>query len=119
MQRVGENSKAGEHTWIVGTTFDFASRGAPGLSFDVNYGQRRDRHFQNDSSKPIADWDELATDLVYTFQEAAGWAKGIRMRVRWAKVWENGPQFSNDQIVDISQSLTDFRVDFQWLIPFK
>jgi hypothetical protein len=119
VQRVGENSKAGEHTWIVGTTFDFASLGAPGLSFDVNYGQRTHRHMQNDSSKPLADWDELATDLVYTLPESARWAKGIRMRVRWAKVWESGPQFSNNQIVDISQSYTDFRVDFQWLIPFR
>jgi hypothetical protein len=50
VQRVGENSKAGERTWIVGSTFDFASFGAAGLSFDVNYGQRRDRHLQNDSS---------------------------------------------------------------------
>ena len=119
VQRVGENSKAGEHTWIVGTTFDFASLGAPGLSFDLNYGQRTHRHLQNDSSKPLADWDELATDLVYTLPESAGWAKGIRVRARWAKVWESGPQFSNNQIVDISQSLTDFRVDFQWLIPFR
>jgi hypothetical protein len=119
VQRIGENAKAGEKTWIVGALFDFASLGAPGLQFDVNYGQRRDRHMQRDSAKPIADWDELATDLIYVFPESAGWAKGIRMRARWAKVWEEGDQFSNGLITRIDQTTTDLRLDFQWLVTFR
>jgi hypothetical protein len=119
VQRIGENAKAGEKTWIVGALFDFASLGAPGLQFDVNYGQRRDRHMQRDSAKPIADWDELATDLIYVFPQSAGWAKGIRMRARWAKVWEEGDQFSNGLITRIDQTTTDLRLDFQWLVTFR
>ncbi|HTP94784.1 MAG TPA: OprD family outer membrane porin, partial [Burkholderiales bacterium] len=39
VQRIGENAKAGEHTWILGSTFDFAAFNLPGLAFDVSYGQ--------------------------------------------------------------------------------
>jgi hypothetical protein len=119
VQRIGENAKAGEKTWIAGVTLDFGPLGAPGLSFDVNYGQRTDRHMQNAESRPLADWDELATDLIYVFPESAGWAKNIRLRARWAKVWEKGDQWSNGSIVAVDQTTRDLRFDFQWLVPFK
>ena len=117
VQRIGENAKAGEHTWIIGSTFDFASLKVPGLSFDATYGQRTHRHVQLDSSKPLAQWDELATDLIYSVPD--GWAKGLRLRARWARVWETGNQYTNGEIIDISQQTTDLRFDLQWLIPFK
>lgn len=119
VQRIGENSKAGEHTWILGSTFDFASLGARGLSFDVTYGQRTHRHLQGDSSKPLAEWDEVATDLIYVVPE--GLAKNLRLRARWARVLEHGNQYSTTTgtISDISQRTTDVRFDLQWLVPFK
>jgi hypothetical protein len=40
VQRIGENAKAGEQTIILGSTFDFSTLGARGLSFDVSYGER-------------------------------------------------------------------------------
>jgi hypothetical protein len=119
IQRVGENAWAGEHTWILGSTFDFATYGAPGLTFDVNYGQRTDRHLPGDTSKPLADWTEAATDLVYTFGKDAGLASGLRLRARWARVWEEGNQYSGGRITAISQQMTDIRFDVHWLIQFK
>src|SRR5262249_37706262 len=67
VQRIGENAKAGEKTWILGSTFDFGSLGLPGLAFDVSYGRRTDRHVNGVESQPLSDWDELATDLIYNF----------------------------------------------------
>jgi hypothetical protein len=118
VQRVGENAKAGERTWIIGTHFDFAGLGGPGLSFDINYGQRRDRHVAGNSSQPLSDWDELATDLIYNFGKDVGWLSGTRVRFRWAKVWEGGRQYSNGGIVPVDQDTTDLRFDFQVPISF-
>lgn len=118
VQRVGENAKAGERTWIIGTHFDFAGLGGPGLSFDINYGQRRDRHVAGNSSQPLSDWDELATDLIYNFGRDVGWLSGTRVRFRWAKVWESGSQYSNGSIVPVDQDTTDLRFDFQVPITF-
>lgn len=118
-QRIGENAKAGEHTWIFGTTFDFATLSAPGLAFDANYGHRSDRHLKNDAAQPLANWDELATDLIYTLGKYAGVFEGIRVRARWARVWERGDQYSGGVITDLSQQTTDVRLDLQWKIAFR
>jgi len=118
VQRIGENAKAGEFTWILGATFDFATIGAPGLSFDINYGQRSDRHAAQNKSQPLPDWDELATDLVYVIGKGNGWLSGTRMRFRWAKAWEKGEQFSNGLIVPVDQKQTDLRFDIQLPVSF-
>jgi hypothetical protein len=112
VQRVGENSKAGEHTWIVGTILDFATMGARGLSFDVNYGQRRNRKTVTTTGlTPASDWDEVATDLVYVFAQE-GFLKNMRVRARYAEVWEkNGPLAGQ-------KTTSDFRVDVGLNIPF-
>ena len=119
VQRIGENAKAGEHTWIAGATFDFASLGARGLAFDVSYGERTKRHVKGNEAQPLSDWNELATDLIYTLGKEWGWAQGIRMRARWARVWEDGVQFANGAVSPISQHQTDLRFDFQWRYVFK
>ena len=119
VQRIGENAKAGEKTWILGSTFDFSTLGARGLVFDVSYGDRTDRHNNGNPAQPIADWRELATDLIYSFGKQWGWAEGIRVRARWARVWEDGAQFSNGAITNISQKQDDVRFDFQWRYVFK
>jgi hypothetical protein len=119
VQRIGENAKAGENTWILGTTLDFATLGARGLVFDVSYGKRTDRHANDNKSQPLADWKELATDLIFTFGKQYGWAEGIRLRARWARVWEKGDQFSGGAISRISQHQDDVRFDFQWRYVFK
>ncbi len=119
IQRVGENAWAGEHTWILGSTFDFGTFGVPGLSFDANYGQRTDRHLPGDASKPLADWTETATDLVYVFGKDAGLLSGMRLRARWARVWLKGNNFAAGRITDITQQLDDVRLDVSWLIQFK
>ena len=121
VQRIGENAKAGEKTWILGTTFDFATLGAPGLAFDVSYGHRSDRHLKGNTAQPLADWKELATDLIYTFGKETGWAQGIRVRARWARAWEEGNQYSpsTGQITNIDTKQNDVRFDFQWRYVFK
>jgi hypothetical protein len=119
VQRIGENAKAGEKTWILGSTFDFATVGARGLVFDISYGERTDRHLKGDTSKPLADWKELATDFIYTLGDEFGWAKGIRARARWAQVKESGDVFSNGSITNVSQKHNDTRFDVQWRVVFK
>ncbi len=119
VQRIGENAKAGEKTWILGSTFDLSTLGLRGLAFDVSYGQRTDRHVKGNKAQPLADWDELATDLIYTLGKEFGWAHGIRMRARWARAWEKGNQTSGGTISDISQHQTDIRFDLQWRVAFK
>ena len=73
VQRIGENSRAGERTWILGSIFDFGTMGVQGLSFDVNYGQRSNRQIDannpNGGGESLADWNELATELVYLLPE--------------------------------------------------
>ena len=118
VQRIGENAKAGEKTVILGSTFDFSTLGARGLAFDVNYGWRTDRHVKGNKAQPLADWNELATDLIYTLGKEFGWANGIRMRARWARVWEKGDQFSGGTITNIDQQQTDIRFDLQWRVTF-
>ena len=121
VQRIGENSKADEKTWILGTIVDFETMGAKGLQFDINYGQRRDRHQW--SSKTTAgvksytygettDWDELATDLIYIFP-GEGFFKNLRVRLRYAHVWESGATLAGTKHTD------DLRFDVGLHIPFK
>ena len=119
VQRIGENAKAGERTWILGSTFDFSSLGARGLVFDVSYGERTGRHLAHQDSRPLADWKELATDLIYTLGKDFGFFEGIRMRARWARVKETGDQYANGVITNIDQKQTDVRFDLQWRIVFK
>jgi outer membrane porin, OprD family len=113
VQRIGENSKAGERTWILGTILDFGPYGARGLSFDINYGQRRNRsNVTAAGATPTTDWDELATDLIYVFQQDSV-LKNLRVRARYAKVWENGPPLVGEKTTH------DLRLDFGMNIPFK
>lgn len=121
VQRIGENSKAGEHTWILGTIVDFEQMGAKGLQFDVNYGQRRDRHQWSSSTtagettysyNKTTDWDELATDLIYTFPQET-FLKNMRIRLRYARVWEDGATLDGTKVQD------DYRSDIGWNIPFN
>ncbi|WP_295002308.1 OprD family outer membrane porin [uncultured Dechloromonas sp.] len=113
VQRIGENSKAGERTWIVGAIFDFGSMGAKGLQFDMNYGQRRNRHTVTAAgASKASDWDELATDLVYIFPQD-GFFKNLRARARYAKVWETGGPLVGEKRTD------DIRFDLGLNIPFN
>lgn len=113
VQRIGENSKAGERTWIVGGLFDFAPAGLKGLQFDINYGRRTNRHTVSATgSAPATDWDELATDLIYTFAQE-GFFKNLRARARYAKIWESGATLVGDKIQ------TDIRFDVGLNIPFN
>jgi hypothetical protein len=82
-------------------------------------GKRTDRHVNGNTSQPLADWTEVATDLIYTFGKEWGWAEGIRVRARWARVWEEGAQFANGVISDLDQDQSDVRFDFQWRVAFK
>jgi hypothetical protein len=119
IQRIGENSKAGEHTWILGTLLDFTTIGCRGLQFDATYGQRRDRHQWSASTvgavttytyAKTTDWDELATDLIYTFPQDTLF-KGMRVRLRYARVWEDGGTLDGTKVQD------DYRSDIGWSIP--
>lgn len=121
VQRIGENSKAGEHTWILGALLDFSTFGARGLQFDANYGQRRDRHQWSATTvgavttynyAETTDWDELATDLIYTFPGDT-FFKGMRVRLRYARVWEDGGTLDGTKTTD------DYRSDIGWNIPFN
>ncbi|NJD25341.1 MAG: OprD family porin [Betaproteobacteria bacterium] len=113
VQRIGENSKAGERTWIIGSIFDFGPFGAKGLSFDVSYGNRNNRQTASYAgSTALPDWDELATDLVYVFP-GEGFLKNFRTRLRYAKVKESGGTLVGDKFTD------DLRWDFALTIPFK
>jgi hypothetical protein len=133
VQRIGENAVAGEHTWIVGSMFDFKTLKVPGLIFDVSYGKRTQRHVADDSNQPLPEWRELATDLIYTFgptiplgwlpwteeDEAFSTPNGLRTRIRWARVWQTGNNTVGGAVNSISAAQTDFRIDMQWLIQFK
>jgi hypothetical protein len=120
VQRIGENSRAGERTWILGTVFDFSTFGANGLSFDITYGQRTNRNVDGNSSLPVADWDEMATDLIYIFPQD-GFFKNLRARARYAKVWQKGDNWmpSTNTIEYVDYSTNDVRFDVQLNIPFK
>lgn len=120
VQRVGENSLAGERTWILGTVFDFATFGANGLSFDVTYGQRTNRNVNGNPNLPVADWDELATDLIYIFPQD-GFFKNLRARARYAKVWQKGDNWMSgtNTIQYVNYTTNDVRFDVQLNIPFK
>jgi hypothetical protein len=128
VQRIGENSKAGEKTWILGTILDFESWGLKGWSFDVSYGQRTNRQIDannpNGGGQSLADWDELATDLVYIFPKG-GWFNNLRARARYAKVWLDGPQWvgvngaGQNVYQDVNTTQQDVRFDLQFVIPFK
>ena len=121
VQRVGENSLAGENTWIAGAIFDFGVFGAKGLSFDINYGQRTDRQvdpYQKNAQGvyggPTNDWNELATDLVYFLPDVAKYMKNFRARVRWAKVEQPGAAAGGGDLMTY-----DRRFDVHFLMPFK
>lgn len=118
VQRFGENSRAGERTWIVGALFDFTPLGARGLQFDISYGERTDRHLAAHSDRPLPDWDEVATDLIYTFPQDSP-LKNMRARARYAKVWEKGPAFIGGQIQNNDRTTDDTRFDISWNIPFN
>ena len=128
VQRIGENSKANERTWIFGTIIDFSSWGLTGLSFDVNYGQRSKRQIDADNpnggGQPLADWNELATDLVYLFPKGT-WFQNLRARARYAKVWQEGQQWvgynqaGQNVYSDVDTTQQDVRFDLQFVVPFK
>jgi hypothetical protein len=117
VQRVGENAKAGEKTLIIASTFDFSTLGVRGLSFDISYGWRRDRHAKGNSAQPLADWDELALDLIYALPKETGLPAGTRTRLRWAQVKEKGERFSGGTINRVNEKYHDIRFDIQ--IPFN
>lgn len=116
VQRIGENSRAGENTWIAGAIFDFGAFGAKGLTLDVNYGQRTDRRNdpQTNNGSSINDWNELATDLVYFLPDMAKYMKNFRVRARWAMVEE--PDALNNGTTD--KMTYDRRFDVHFLMPF-
>ena len=128
VQRIGENSRAGERTWILGTIFDFSTLGVQGLSFDVNYGQRSNRKIDannpNGGGQSLADWNELATEFVYLFPKG-GWFENLRARARYAKVWLDGPQWvayngaGGNVFQDVNTTQQDVRFDLQFVVPFK
>ena len=120
IQRVGENSAAGERTWILGTTFDFATFGVNGLSFDVTYGQRTNRSVNGSPNLPLADWTEVATDLIYIFPQD-GFFKNLRARARYAKVWQKGDEWraAAGAIQYVDYSINDVRFDVQLNVPFN
>ena len=128
VQRIGENSKAGERTWIVGTILDFGSVGLNGLSFDTSYGQRSNRKIDannpNGGGQPLADWNELALDLVYIFPKGS-WFQNLRARARYAKVWQDGQQWvgvnqlGQNVYQDVNTTQQDVRFDLGFVIPFR
>ena len=120
IQRIGENSRAGERTWILGTVFDFATMGLNGLSFDVTYGQRSNRNVDGNPNLPVADWNEAATDLIYVVP-FDGFFRNLRARARYAKAWQEGPNWNAaaNAIQDVDFTTRDLRFDVQLNIPFK
>ncbi|MBF0126339.1 MAG: outer membrane porin, OprD family [Magnetococcales bacterium] len=119
VQRVGENSKAGERTWIMGSVVDFGTWGAQGLSFDLNYGQRSQRHLAGSPEHGLPDWHELAADLVYTLPQEAKFFKNLRLRLRPAKVWEQGEDWSRGSPVEVNRITNDVRIDATLNFPFR
>ncbi|MBF0294330.1 MAG: outer membrane porin, OprD family [Magnetococcales bacterium] len=119
VQRVGENSKAGERTWIVGSAIDFAPLGIGGLVADLNYGRRSNRHQGGFTQRPLPNWDELAADLIYTVPQKSGLLKNLRVRARYAKVWETGEEWSRSLVGTVNRTINDLRYDLTWDIPFN
>ncbi len=120
IQRIGENSLAGERTWILGTTFDFETFGANGLSFDVTYGQRSHRNVNGNPNLPVADWNEVATDLIYIVP-LEGFFKNLRARARYAQVTQKGDNWNAalNTIQYVDFPTRDLRFDVQLNVPFK
>ena len=118
IQRIGENSLAGERTWILGTTLDFSTLGANGLSFDVTYGQRSNRNVNGCPSCPLADWNETATDLIYIFPQD-GFFKNLRARARYAMAVQKGDNWNGVSAPYVDYRTYDLRFDLQLNIPFK
>lgn len=118
IQRIGENSLAGERTWILGTTLDFSTLGVNGLSFDVTYGERSNRNANGCSSCPLADWDEIATDLIYIFPQE-GFFKNLRARARYAMAEQKGANWNGVSTPNVDYRTYDLRFDLQLNVPFK
>lgn len=118
IQRIGENSLAGERTWILGTTLDFTTLGLSGLSFDVTYGQRSNRNVNGCSSCPLADWNETATDLIYIFPQE-GFFKNLRARARYALAEQKGANWNGVSAPYVDYRTYDLRFDLQLNVPFK
>ena len=67
----------------------------------------------------MADWNEVATDLIYIFPQD-GFFKNLRARARYAKVWQDGDQWvaSTNSIQDVNTTIEDLRFDISLNIPF-
>jgi hypothetical protein len=109
-QRIKEFVRAGERATLLGTTFDLAAFGVPGLSFDANVTDGRDA-VNPVSGAPLADWREYDTDLVYAFAKESA-VSGMRVRLRYARLYEDQPGGQTDRT-------TDFRIDVNWTVPIK
>lgn len=109
-QRIREFVRAGERATLLGATFDLAAFGARGLSFDANVANGRNA-INAASGAALADWREFDTDLVYAFAKESPLA-GMRVRLRYAKLYEDQPGGQTDKT-------TDFRIDLNWTVPFN
>ena len=94
--------------------------GLNGLSFDVTYGQRSNRNVDGNPNLPVADWNEAATDLIYVVP-FDGFFRNLRARARYAKAWQEGPNWNAaaNAIQDVDFTTRDLRFDVQLNIPFK
>ena len=109
-QRIKEFVRAGERATLLGATFDLGRFGLRGLSFDANVTNGRNA-VNAASGAPLADWREYDTDLVYAVAKESP-LSGMRVRFRYAKLYEDLPGGRTD-------TTTDLRIDLNWTVPFS
>lgn len=108
-QRIKTFTRAGEDTWMAGTTFDLSKFGLTGFSIDVNYADGR-HAITPATGAALPIWKEFDTDFIYRFAKDSPLAGG-RIRFRWGTVREDyGTRVDRTD---------DTRLDFNWGVTFN
>jgi len=109
-KRIKTYSRAGEDAVNLGSTFNLATLGLAGFSFDVNYttDTQRPPHSPTGAFQPK--WREVDTDFVYRFPKESV-VSNMQLRARWARLREDYGGYNTH--------INDLRFDLNWAVPFN
>ena len=87
-------NRAGEQAWMVGLTYNFSRIGLKGLSMNTKYASG---YNAEDFSSGLARPDEQEFDITFDYYPPAGRPlAGFWLRVRGAKLWQDGQDDTHD-----------------------
>lgn len=104
-----DNNLAGEKSWLIGFTIDFAPVGAPGLTLAID----RTKSWVSEPALGMSGLDqfEFNADASYRFQGAL---KGLRLRARYANV-----DSALDQGSIYGRDFDDYRLNLEYTLPLS